>query len=202
MFTFAKDIDHRVGCCRPPHANMSPAGWYPSKSYQTDQKTDCTLVAFQSSFQVLVPTLCLRATRTTCACIPIISQSSPCPLPPHPHCPPPPLMPPTSLKKQLFSLVRQSEDPKIFIEILSAVSRTPQKIYFCGVIYSLYGTPKVRKLSLATPVSIYLYPCQRGRPDQYMHGEIPFIYRTNNISRRKNIVFGGCGELTPPEIYK
>jgi hypothetical protein len=27
-------------------------------------------------------------------------------------------------------------------------------------------------------------------------------YRTNNISRRKNIVFGGCGELTPPEIYK
>jgi len=28
------------------------------------------------------------------------------------------------------------------------------------------------------------------------------IYRTNNISCRKNIVFGGCGELTPPEIYK
>jgi hypothetical protein len=28
------------------------------------------------------------------------------------------------------------------------------------------------------------------------------ICRTNNISRRKNIVFGGCGELTPPEIYK
>jgi hypothetical protein len=26
------------------------------------------------------------------------------------------------------------------------------------------------------------------------------VYRTNNISRRKNIVFGGCGELTPPEI--
>ena len=26
------------------------------------------------------------------------------------------------------------------------------------------------------------------------------LYRTYNISRRKNIVFGGCGELTPPEI--
>ena len=88
-FTFAKDIDHRVGCCRPLHANMSLAGWYPSTSCQTAQKTDCTLVACQSSFQVLVPTLCVRATRTTCARIPIISQSSPCPLPPHPYCPPP-----------------------------------------------------------------------------------------------------------------
>ena len=28
------------------------------------------------------------------------------------------------------------------------------------------------------------------------------VYRTNKISRRKNIVFGGCGELTPPGIYK
>jgi hypothetical protein len=26
FFTFAKDIDHRVGCCRPLHANMSLAG--------------------------------------------------------------------------------------------------------------------------------------------------------------------------------
>jgi hypothetical protein len=29
---FAKDIDHRVGCCLPLHANMSLAGWHPSNS--------------------------------------------------------------------------------------------------------------------------------------------------------------------------
>ena len=87
-FTFAKGIDQRVGCCRPLHANMSLlAGWYPSKSCQTAQKTDCTVC--MSKFQVLVPTLCLRATRTPFAHISIISHSSPYPFPPHPHCPPP-----------------------------------------------------------------------------------------------------------------
>jgi hypothetical protein len=54
---YCKDIDHRVGCCRPLHANMSLAGWYPSKSCPTAQKTDCTLLAkahSKFSFQLCV----------------------------------------------------------------------------------------------------------------------------------------------------
>jgi hypothetical protein len=73
----------------------------------------------------------------------------------------------------------------------------------------LNGAKTIVKIALILRLKIFVVSKASGRSLLTTHLDRIYtqlyektLYRTNNISRRKNIVFGGCGELIPPEIYK